>query len=103
RVLFRSVVAGAAPAPHDGEVAAQGLLEERPDLVPELLVLGAEPQVHRREPSPGSDTPSDQTAALNLRRRRLLVTTNTDEAAMAAPAISGLSSPSAASGIAPTL
>ena len=34
------------------------------------------------------------------RRRRLLLTKNTDEKAMAAPAISGLSRPRAASGIA---
>ena len=37
------------------------------------------------------------------RSRRLLVTTNTDEKAIAAPAIIGLSSPAAASGIAATL
>src|SRR5699024_3955016 len=39
----------------------------------------------------------------NPRRRRLFVTTNTEENAMAAPAIIGLSRPSAASGIAATL
>ena len=37
------------------------------------------------------------------RSRRLLVTTNTLEQAMAAPAMSGLSSPAAASGMAATL
>lgn len=39
----------------------------------------------------------------NDRRRRLLSTTNTDENAMAAPAIIGFSRPSAASGMAATL
>src|SRR5690625_735104 len=39
----------------------------------------------------------------NPRRRRLFVTTNTEENAIAAPAIIGLSRPSAASGIAATL
>ena len=38
-----------------------------------------------------------------LRRRRLLVTTNTDENAIAAPAMNGFSSPSIAIGIAATL
>jgi hypothetical protein len=42
-------------------------------------------------------------ALRNPRRRRLLLTTNTDENAMAAPAIIGLSRPSAASGRAATL
>lgn len=37
------------------------------------------------------------------RNRRLLVTTNTELKAIAAPAMSGLSSPSAASGAAATL
>ncbi len=41
--------------------------------------------------------------ALKLRRRRLLLTTNTLEKAIAAPASIGLSSPSAASGIAAVL
>ena len=39
----------------------------------------------------------------NLRRRRLLLTTNTELNAIAAPAIKGLSSPRAASGMAATL
>ena len=41
--------------------------------------------------------------ALNRRSRRLLLTTKTDENAIAAPAIIGLSNPAAASGIAATL
>ena len=41
--------------------------------------------------------------AWKRRSRRLLVTTNTDENAIAAPAISGLSSPAIASGSAATL
>ena len=41
--------------------------------------------------------------ASNLRSRRLLVTTSTELAAMAAPAIIGFSSPAAASGSAATL
>ena len=46
----------------------------------------------------------DQAAvARNRRSRRLLVTTNTDENAIAAPAIIGVSRPDAASGIAATL
>lgn len=44
-----------------------------------------------------------QTAARNLRSRRLLATTNTEENAIAAPAIIGLRSPAAASGSAATL
>ena len=44
-----------------------------------------------------------QTAARNLRSRRLFATTNTEENAIAAPAIIGLSSPAAASGSAATL
>ena len=40
---------------------------------------------------------------VNRRSRRLLLTTNTELKAMAAPAISGLSRPSAASGRAATL
>ena len=47
-------------------------------------------------PPPATDQPA-------RRRRRELVTTMTLEAAMAAPAIIGLSSPAAASGIAATL
>jgi hypothetical protein len=39
----------------------------------------------------------------NLRSRRLLATTNADDAAMAAPAISGLRNPDAATGMAATL
>ena len=39
----------------------------------------------------------------NVRSRRLFVTTNTDEKAIAAPAIIGFSSPAAASGSAATL
>lgn len=42
-------------------------------------------------------------AAENRRSRKLLVTTNTDENAIAAPASIGLSRPAAASGIAATL
>lgn len=44
-----------------------------------------------------------QSAALKPRSRRLLPTTKTEEKAMAAPAIIGLSSPAAASGSAATL
>ncbi|MGC0381029.1 hypothetical protein RKD33_001246 [Streptomyces sp. SAI-129] len=47
--------------------------------------------------------PVGQSAALKLRRRRLLPTTKTEEKAMAAPAIIGLRSPAAASGRAATL
>ena len=45
----------------------------------------------------------NQAKERNLRSRRLLVTTKTEEKAMAAPAIIGLSSPATASGIAATL
>ena len=40
------LVARAAPAPHDGELADEGVGEPRPRLGPEGLVLGAELQVH---------------------------------------------------------
>ena len=47
--------------------------------------------------------PSSSASALNPRSRRLLVTTNTLDNAMAAPAIIGFSRPAAAIGIAATL
>ena len=40
------LVAGATPAPHDGEVAAQPVLEEGAHLVAERPVVGALPQIH---------------------------------------------------------
>src|SRR5690242_14723541 len=46
---------------------------------------------------------SDQVSALNLRSRRLLLTTNSDENAMAAPASIGFSRPAAANGSAAML
>ena len=57
------VVAGPAPAPDDGEVAAQAVLEERAGLGPERLVLGAEPQVHRPDATGRPDGPSDLESA----------------------------------------
>src|SRR5699024_6780597 len=51
----------------------------------------------------GSGGHASDASARNRRRRRLLPTTNTEENAIAAPAIIGLSSPAAASGIAATL
>ena len=42
------LVARAAPAPRGGELAGEARLEEVADLGAERLVLGAEPQVHRR-------------------------------------------------------
>lgn len=47
--------------------------------------------------------PSNQVAERNRRRRKLLVTTNTEEKAIAAPAIIGFNSPAIANGIAATL
>ncbi len=46
---------------------------------------------------------ADQWVGRNLRRRRLLLTTNTEENAIAAPASIGLSRPAMASGIIATL
>ena len=58
----------------------------------------------RAESRHGAGPRMDQAAvARNRRSRRLLVTTNTDENAIAAPAIIGVSRPDAASGIAATL
>ncbi|SFN34029.1 hypothetical protein SAMN04487980_101784 [Streptomyces sp. cf124] len=59
-------------------------------------------------PGPGGERPRDpgrliQSAARNVRSRRELPTTKTEEKAMAAPAIIGLSRPAAASGSAATL
>jgi hypothetical protein len=39
-------VAGPTPAPHDGEVAGQALLEERAHLVAKRPIVSALPQVH---------------------------------------------------------
>jgi hypothetical protein len=55
----------------------------------------------KRSVTPGTDQNSARLR--NRRRRRLLETTNTEENAMAAPAIMGLSSPAAASGSAARL
>jgi hypothetical protein len=44
----RVFVAGTAAAADDGEVTAEAVLEELPDLGPERFVLAAEAQVHRR-------------------------------------------------------
>jgi acyl-CoA synthetase (AMP-forming)/AMP-acid ligase II len=70
---------------------------ERVDGVRGTRRLQGGPRVHprrRRELRPGQ---------LKRRRRRLLVTTNTLEKAMAAPAMSGVSRPTTASGIAAVL
>ena len=40
------LVAGPAPAPHDGEVAGQALLEEGAHLVAKRPIVSALPQVH---------------------------------------------------------
>ena len=54
-------------------------------------------------PSLGKPRSLVSASGRNPRSRRLLLTTNTDENAIAAPATSGLSSPAMASGSAPTL
>ncbi len=61
---------------------------------------------HRRRGAPGRarwSSGGSPTRQRKLRSRRLLVTTNTLEAAMAAPASMGLARPAAASGRAATL
>ena len=56
-----------------------------------------------RYPLPTTTTARDQRDGVNLRRRRLLLTTNTELKAIAAPAIIGFSRPAAARGSAATL
>jgi deazaflavin-dependent oxidoreductase (nitroreductase family) len=61
-------------------------------------------QARRRRPSEGVPLDDDRARRhTNRRSRRLFATTNTDDAAIAAPAIIGLSMPNAASGMAATL
>jgi hypothetical protein len=92
-----------------------GELPRAPTLLSTAQRFAPRPQERALEPSALSETgwpqPGDQCAAdgpgvvsvEKRRSRRLLLTTKTELDAMAAPAISGLSSPSAAKGIAATL
>ena len=76
---------------------------------PATIVIGAVAALDVTAPRRASERASTERAnrgradQRKRRSRRLLVTTNTLEQAMAAPAISGLSSPAAASGMAATL
>ncbi len=59
---------------------------------------------HRLKADPGSETVAQPARwGANRRSRKLFITTNTLEPAMAAPATTGLSRPAAASGMAATL
>lgn len=67
-------------------------------------VRHGEPVPSRRAPTPRHrERPPCGRGYLKERSRRLLVTTKTEEKAIAAPAIIGFSSPAAASGSAATL
>ncbi len=62
----------------------------------------------RPRPNPSSSVPAQPSCivlprGLNDRSRRLLVTTSSDDSDIASPAISGLSKPAAATGMAATL
>ncbi len=95
------------PSPAPSLVRPRG--RSRTPTGPTSYAQGADPIRPRdrprtpKRPTPYASPPPQPSAALNPRSRRLLPTTKTDEKAMAAPAIIGLSRPAAASGSAATL
>ena len=87
-----------------------GSLTLSPEFIPGMstsFLASARCRPRQRDPSAGPPRPPGRGRAgpvvPNRRSRMLLATTNTDDAAIAAPAISGLRNPAAASGIAAML